>query len=92
MSKRTLIAGLLMLCLATRSFATDCEDLAKAADLAIAEQKKAIEIRDLRLDLAKERLEEVSKERDELRGTAWYKSPYLWLSVGILAGAYVSKR
>lgn len=59
-----------------------------AAREAVSDQKRSIEIRDLRIKQTEDRLLEVSKERDKALDSneAWYKSPYLYLTLGLILG------
>lgn len=96
MSKKNGIKKLLTLCLITSVLATntfaapaqECQTLIDAADKALAAQKQQIEIRDLRIKMVEDRLGEVRVERDDERkaGEAWYRSPNLWLFIGIGLG------
>jgi hypothetical protein len=59
----------------------------------IQDQQKQIEIRDLRVKATEDRLGDVTKERNDARQSAdaWYKSPYLYLFLGLAVGVSAVK-
>ncbi len=101
MRKSKLTVPLILLCLTTNSFATDtqkttkttCNDVLKACDEALQAKDLQIKIRDEQvgqgqamLNASVKEVEDLKRERD-----AWYKSPYLYVVLGLAAGVYVGK-
>ncbi len=62
----------------------------RAADQAIADQKRSMEIRDLRIKQTEDRLKEVQGERDSK--DAWYRSPQLHMLLGFVLGVVIVKK
>lgn len=92
-NKSKWIVPLLLLSTITNASETNtCTEVIKAADLAITSQKAQIEVRDQELTQTQKILDLQTKEIDSLRRDAWYQSPWLWLTVGVLAGAYATKK
>ena len=63
----------------------------RTADAALAAQKKQVEVRDLRLQESDKQIAGLSKELTDLKISQdrWYKSQWLWLAVGLVAGGLV---
>lgn len=92
MNRKTLIVGLLMLSTPLRSFADPATDLERCKTLgeaAIQAQKAQIDIRDLQIKQSKDIIELQNKEIVVLKSDSLFKSPWLWLTVGAVVGAYL---
>lgn len=60
----------------------------------MSEQTQQIQIRDLRIKQDEDQLGAVTKDNEVLTSkiNSWYRSPYLWVVVGIVAGVYAGKK
>ncbi len=86
---------LVMMSTTTNSYANPtCKEVIRAADKALAAQKAQIDIRDKELAqyaiMTKAQADELASDTAKLG--AWYRSPYLYLFLGLAAGVYVGKR
>lgn len=72
----------------------DCGKVIEAAEKAVQAQKEQVEVRDLRIKQDEDQLSAVSKEYESLQksSNAWYKSPYLFLIMGLGVGLYLGKK
>lgn len=70
------------------------EELLSACDAALTAKKDEARICDLGVKLYQNEIERVTKENAQLRESnqAWYKNPFVWAAIGVIAGAYAGAR
>lgn len=71
-----------------------CEDVIKSADKALSDKQKQIDIRDLRITNYDSLTTSLNNENVRLKTEvdAWYRSPYLWVVMGIVVGGYLKSK
>jgi hypothetical protein len=57
-------------------------------------QRKQIEIRDLRIKTSEDQLKNVTEQRNDAEHalSAWYRSPWLYLALGLAGGVYLGSK
>ena len=71
-----------------------CKPLIESCDKALAAQKEQIQIRDLRIKESTSQIDELTKtvkEKDE-KLSSIFRNPWVYLGVGVLAGALLFRR
>jgi hypothetical protein len=71
-----------------------CENVLNLCFKAVQEQKKQVEIRDLRIKDDELQVDVLTKQNKDLavKNDSFFRSPYLYLFLGLAAGFYVGKR
>lgn len=86
--KKLLIAFLMISLLNSAQAETTCKDVITSCDKALEAKNRQIQLSDLALRQTVDRLTRVELQYKEEResASAWYKSPFLYLSVGLIGG------
>lgn len=92
---RLLKITLISLLLTTNALSAEpVEEQLRRCDLALNAKKQEASLCDLGVKLRDNEIERVSKENSQLReqSGAWYKNPFVWAAIGVIAGAYAGAR
>lgn len=86
---------LLTMSMSISAYATPtCEEVIRAADKALAAKQDQISARDVTIGdlkiMTKAQADEIAAKDRQL--SAWYRSPYLWVVVGLGVGLYVGRK
>lgn len=71
-----------------------CESVLQACDTALDAKDHELDLANLAITQSKAQNELLTQQVQDANAKldAWYRSPYLYLIVGILAGGYVAKK
>lgn len=71
-----------------------CKDIIDACDKALDAKDSQIKIRDLGLSMRDDQITGLKKDNADLEHSlsAWYRSPYLYLFLGLATGVFVSSK
>lgn len=71
-----------------------CEQVLDACDAALKAKQRELDLADLGIKIRDEHRVELQKENARLReeSGAWYRNPFVWAAIGVIAGTYVGAR